>query len=235
MKALALAAAVSLTFSLAAFAQDSKPSLKPNGAAKQPPEAAANIDVAAIQKKIDEFSEAIKREPKNDAYYGARGQGYKRLGKLDLAVEDLSRAISLNPSRQAYFHIRGNVYGLQKRHRESYQDYTKALECGPKTHGLYLIQGQSAILAGDYKSALAAAKSAQVMKPDDPETLVLLGSAEQMSGMLQESLKHLTRVIEINPKDGGAYSLRSSTYQKLGKLELAKQDRDQAKRLGFQL
>ncbi|MBL8085089.1 MAG: hypothetical protein JNN26_20875 [Candidatus Obscuribacter sp.] len=235
MKALALAVTLSLTFAITAIAQDSKPTPKSNGGWRRPAEAAANIDVTWIQKKIDELTYAIKREPKNDALYGARGQGYKRLGKLDFAAEDLTQAISLNPKRQAYFHIRGNVYGLQKRHREAYLDYTKALECGPKSHSLYLSQGQAAILAGDYKSALTAARTAQQIKPDDLETLVLLGSAEQMSGMLQESLRHLTRAIEVNPKDGGAFSIRSTTYEKLGQSELAKQDKAQAKRLGFQL
>ena len=66
MKALALAAALSLTFTLAANAQDLKQSLKTNGVTRQGAEAAANIDVAAIQKKIDEFTEAIKNDPKND-------------------------------------------------------------------------------------------------------------------------------------------------------------------------
>ncbi|MDX1989002.1 MAG: hypothetical protein SFV17_20110 [Candidatus Obscuribacter sp.] len=152
--------------------------------------------------------------------FTVRGQGYKRLGKLDFAAEDLTQAISLNPKRQAYFHIRGNVYGLQKRHREAYLDYTKALECGPKSHSLYLSQGQAAILAGDYKSALTAARTAQQIKPDDLETLVLLGSAEQMSGMLQESLRHLTRAIEVNPKDGGAFSIEALPMKSLGRVNL---------------
>lgn len=231
MKALAFAAAVSLTISFAALAQDSKPTVKPNGASKQPAEAAANIDVAAIQKKIDEFTEAIKREPRNDAFYGARGDGYQRLGKLDLSIKDLSRAIELNPRRQSYFIVRANVYGKQKLYKESYVDYSRALECGPKTHNLYLRQGQAAALAHEYKLALSSARQALSLMKDDLETLVLLGGAEQMNGLYQDSLNHLTRAIDKNPFDSGAFEIRANTYLKLGKPELAKADFDRAKAL----
>jgi tetratricopeptide (TPR) repeat protein len=233
MKALALAVTLSLTLAIAAIAQDSKPSPKSNGASRQPAEAAANIDVAAIQKKIDEFSEAIKREPKNDLFYAARGQGYQRLKKFDLALADLNRAIELNSSKQGYFHVRGHIYVDLKRYREAFTDYSKAIACGAPTHNLYLKQGQAAILVGDSDSAYIAAKNAQKFKDDDLETLVLLGSAEQRKGLYQDSLKHLNRAIEINPADGGAFSIRGDTYVKLGQTELAKQDKARAKQLGY--
>lgn len=233
MKALALAAAVSLTFSLAAFAQDSKPSLKPNGA-KQPTEAAANIDVAAIQKKIDDYTAAIKSDPKNDRFYIARGQSYQRIGKLNLAEADMNNAILLNSKNRDYYHVRAHLFGTQRRYRESFADYTKAIACGPATHNLFLKQGQAAFLLGDYEAAYLAAKSAQKLNEDDTETLVLLGSAEQRKGLLQDSLKHLNRAIELSPKDGSILDIRAETYSKLGKGDLANQDKSKAKELASQ-
>lgn len=233
MKALALAAAVSLAFSFAAFAQDSKPSLKPNGVAKQPAEASANIDVAAIQKKIDEFSEAIRREPKNDKFYGARGQGYKRIGKFENALADLGVAISINPNRFAYYEVRGNTYLELKRYKEAYQDFSRAVASAPPTYSLYLKQAQSATMLGDCRNALSAAQNALKVKEDDPEALVLLGGAEQSVGMLNESLRHLSRAIEQKPNDGGAYSMRAETYKLLGKNGLASRDKESARHLGF--
>lgn len=231
MKALALAVTLSLTFAIGAIAQDSKPSPKSNGASRQPAEAAANIDVAAIQKKIDEYTAAIKNDPKNDKYYGARGQNYQRLGKLDLAVEDLSRAIELNPGRQDYFKVRALVFSNQKRYRDAFSDYSKAITCGPATHYLYLKQGQTAILSGDSEAAYSAAKNAFRLKPEDEETLVLLGSAEQDKKLFHDSLKHLSKAIELNPVDAGAFSIRGDTYSKLGQLELARKDKVRARQL----
>ncbi len=234
MKALAFAATLSLTISWEAFAQDSKLLVEPNGASKQPAEVAANIDVAAIQKKITELTEAIKREPKNDAFYGARGDGYQRLGKLDLSIKDLSRAIELNPKRQAYYELRAFIYGRQKRYHDSYVDYSKAIECGPQTHYLVLKQGQAAALAEDFKTALNSARIADGLKKDDVKTLTLLGAAEQKLGLLVDSLKHLTKAIELDASAGGVMLIRADTYSLMGKKDLAKRDEENARKLGFQ-
>ena len=233
MKALAFAVTLSLTLAIAVVAQDSKPSPKSNGASRQPAEAAANIDVAAIQKKIDEYTAAIKNDPQNDKYFGARGQNYQRLGKLDLATDDLDRAIAINPNKQAYYQVRALIFSTQGRYRESFADYSKAISCGPVTHNLYLKQGQTALLSRDYETAYVAAKEALSRKADDQETLVLLGSAEQGKGMYQESVKHLNRAIELNPTDSGAISIRGDSYIKLGQTELAIRDKSRAKQLGF--
>ncbi|MBK9282212.1 MAG: hypothetical protein IPM93_28995 [Candidatus Obscuribacter sp.] len=234
MKAFAFAAALSLTFSFATLAQDSKPTVKPNGASRQPAEAAANIDVAAIQKKIDEFTEAIKREPNRDVFYMARGQTYQRLGKLSLAEADMNRAILLSPTNRDYFHVRAHLFAAQSRYREAFADYSKAISCGPATHNLFLRQGQAAFLFGDFESAYIAAKNAQKLNENDVETLVLLGSAEQKKGFLEDSLNHLNRAIELNPRDGSTLNIRADTYSKLGKSQLAKQDKARAKELDSQ-
>ncbi len=224
MKALAFAAAVSLTISFAALAQDSKPTVKPNGASKQPAEAAANIDVAAIQKKIDDYTAAIRTDPNNDKFYGARGQNYWRLGNYGSAIEDLNRAIALNPNRQAYFEVRGDAYGKSKRHREAYLDYSKALLCGPPTHYLYLQKAYASVNLNDYRSAESAAKSALNLKPNDVETLALLGGVERGLGNLPESLKILNLAISIRPTDASLFELRAATYMKMGQKELAQKD-----------
>lgn len=234
MKALAFATAVSLTFSMAVSAQDLKASSKSSNLSKQPTEAAANVDVAAIQKKIDQFTEALKRDPSNDALYGARGDGYQRIGKLDLAVSDISRAIELNPKRQAYYELRAFMYGRQKRYHDSYVDYSKAIECGPQTHYLVLKQGQAAALAEDFKTALKSARIADRLKKDDVKTLTLLGTAEQKLGLLTDSLKHLTKAIDLDSSAGGVMLIRADTYNLMGKKDLAKKDEENARKLGFQ-
>lgn len=233
MKALALAAALSIALTVAANAQDSKPSLKSNGVTKQPAEASATIDVSSIQKKIDEYTEAIKNDPKNDKFYGARGQSYQRIGNSKKAIEDLTKAISLNPNRQAYFIVRGEVYGWIKQYSEARDDFARAISAGPTSYQLYLKHGQAAYLGGDPHTAVQSAKSALAIKPDDIEALVVLGSAEQSLGLFDDSLKHLTRVIELSPTDAGAMKIRADTYTKLGKKELARKDEERAKQIGL--
>lgn len=232
MKALAFAAALSLTFSFAAFAQDSKPTVKPNGASKQPAEAAANIDVAAIQKKIDEFTEAIKREPRNEKLFGARGQCFVKVGKFDKAISDLTVAVTANPNHQGYLAVRGDAYAKSKRYKEAFEDYGRALKVGPSSHYLLLHQASCAVLLNDYKAAEAPGKAALELKPNDVPTLTLLGSVERESGHLQKSLEFFNQAISISPNDANLLRLRAETLRLLGKKDLAEKDLNFSKRLG---
>ncbi len=231
MKALALVAALSLTFTLAAKAQDSKQSLKSNGGTRQGAEAAANIDVGAIQKKIDEYTEAIKNDPKNDKYYGARGQNYIRVGKLDRAIADLTMATSLNPGRQAYFEVRGDAFAKLKRNREAFDDYGRALGLGAPSHYLYRQRACVAVLLDNYKEAETAAKAALELKPGDSHMLGLMGGVERELGKLQQSLKFYSDAIAVDPSNAYLLRQRATTYSQLGKKELANNDLAMSKKL----
>ncbi|MBI5175827.1 MAG: tetratricopeptide repeat protein [Candidatus Melainabacteria bacterium] len=233
MKALAFATVVTLSFSMAVFAQISKSSLESDKSSKPPTKAAAGVDVAAIQKKIDDYTAAIKDDPGNDKYYGARGQNFEKLGNYTSALNDYNCAIALNPNRQAYFIVRANLHAVQKQFGDAYEDYSRAIACGPVTQGLFRAQGSNALLLGEYDKALVSARNAINLNENDWESLVLLGSVELMKGMFSDSVKHLTRAIEINPAVGGAYSIRADAFAKLGKTELAKRDKAKARELGF--
>jgi superkiller protein 3 len=229
MKALALATAVSVVLACAVGAQDSG---KTNGA-RRGMEAAVtpSVDVAAIQKKIENFSEGVKNEPKNDKWYGARGQSYWRIGKYDLALKDMNQAIALNSTKSAYFAVRGDVFSKLNRNREAYDDYGKAIAIGPPTHYLFLQRGYTAVCFKDYKAAEESAKSALALSPNDADTLALIGGIDGKLGKLQESLKYLDKAISIHSTDPSLYTLRAETHRGLGHIELAKKDLEAAKRV----
>jgi len=232
MKALALATALSVVLSCAVSAQDSQ-SGKSNGARKSSMEAAAtpSVDVAAIQKKIDAYTEAIKNDPKNDKYYAARGQNYRHLLKWDLAIADMSRAIELKPSEADYLEERGCYYAQTDRDRDAAKDFGTALAKTNRTHRLLMRYAHSLLQIGDFKSSAKYAKEALSLKPDDVDALILLGSAEQVIGELEDSLTHLGKAIVLKPNSARALRLRSLTYKAMGKLDLAQADLDRSKKL----
>lgn len=224
MKALALATALSVVFACAVCAQDSG---KTNGA-RRGMEAAAtpSVDVAAIQKKIEAYTEAIKNDPKNDKYYAARGQNYRHLLKWDQAIADMSKAIELNRSNPLYLEERGCYLVLNNRHKEACKDFEIAvLQKKPR---LRLLKAYAETLyhLDDYKNSIKYAREALDTKPDDADSLALLGSSEHMLGMEQDALKHLSRSLELEPNSTSALQARALTYKTLGKHDLAKSDLD---------
>lgn len=231
MKALALAVTLSLTFAIAAIAQDSKPIPKSNGVSRQLSDAAPNIDLTAIQKKIDELTYAIEREPKNDALYGARGQCYVKVGEFDKAISDLTVAVTANQNHQGYLAVRGDAYAKSKRYKEAFEDYGRALKVGPSSHYLLLHQASCAVLLNDYKAAEAPGKAALELKPNDVPTLTLLGSVERETGHLQKSLEFFNQAISISPNDANLLRLRAETFRLLGRKDLAEKDFNLLKKL----
>ncbi|MDX1989001.1 MAG: tetratricopeptide repeat protein [Candidatus Obscuribacter sp.] len=231
MKALALAVTLSLTFAIAAIAQDSKPTPKSNGVSRQLSDAAPNIDLTAIQKKIDELTYAIQREPKNDALYGARGQCYVKVGEFDKAISDLTVAVTANQNHQGYLAVRGDAYAKSKRYKEAFEDYGRALKVGPSSHYLLLHQASCAVLLNDYKAAEAPGKAALELKPNDVPTLTLLGSVERETGHLQKSLEFFNQAISISPNDANLLRLRAETFRLLGRKDLAEKDFNLLKKL----
>ena len=224
MKALALATALSVALACAVSAQDSG---KTNGARKGMEAAATpTVDVAAIQKKIEAYTEAIKNDPKNDKYYAARGQNYRHLLKWDLAIADMSKAINLNPSNPLYLEERGCYLVLNNRPKEACKDFEIAVS--QKKPRLRLLKAYAETLyhLDEHKTSMKYALEALENKPDDADTLALLGSCEHALGLEQESLKHLNRSLELDPKSPSALEARALTYKALGKHDLAKADFD---------
>jgi len=230
MRALALATALSVILSHAVGAQDSQSSSSIDARKSSMIEtASSSADVAAIQKKIENFSEGIKNEPKNDKWYAARGQSYWRIGKYELAHKDMNQAISLNSRKSSYFIVRGDTLSKLHREREAFEDYEKAISLGETSHYLYLQKGYCAAAFKDYRLADESAKRALKLNPLDIKTLALVGGVDRKLGRYHESLKYLDQAIALSPNDSILYRLRADTYNDMGKKELAARDLEAAK------
>lgn len=62
---------------------------------------------------IDDFSEAIRRDPKYTIGFSNRGIAYQRKGQIDRAIEDYDEAIRLNPRFALAFVNRANVHRIK--------------------------------------------------------------------------------------------------------------------------
>jgi tetratricopeptide (TPR) repeat protein len=92
------------------------------------------------EKSIENYSHAIKVDPKYaDAYYG-RGVCYYYLNEQDKALDDYSKAIAILP-RPELFYNRGMIYANKKMWNEAISDYSKAITIIPNNPNLYYSRG----------------------------------------------------------------------------------------------
>ena len=73
------------------------------------------IKHARAKRRVEEYSEAIRREPANAANYYHRGKAHQVLKNYDQAVADFSDAIRLSPQNSQFYLARASVYMLMNK------------------------------------------------------------------------------------------------------------------------
>jgi tetratricopeptide (TPR) repeat protein len=80
---------------------------------------------------VQDYSEAIKLDPKNGENYNNRANAYSLLGKFDEAVKDYDEAIKLNDKDARIYANRGVIKQRLKKEDEAQKDFQKAVELDP--------------------------------------------------------------------------------------------------------
>jgi tetratricopeptide (TPR) repeat protein len=73
---------------------------------------------------IQDYDEAIKRNPKSADALAGRGIAYEKKGQLDRAIEDSDSAVKLDPNNAKAFANRGHAYSHKKDFDHAIEDYT---------------------------------------------------------------------------------------------------------------
>ncbi len=93
--------------------------------------------VEALQKKdydraIEQFSEAIRLDPRHADSYFHRGRAHQARNELDRAAEDYSEALRFDPNRADCLYQRATVYQATNAPDLAIDDFTAALARDPK-------------------------------------------------------------------------------------------------------
>jgi hypothetical protein len=90
----------------------------------------ANHSVKVANSKIveiNDYSEAIQKNPKDVQAYFKRGNAYSRLGGDRKAIEDYTKVIKLAPKEPAIYYIRGTSFNRIREYRKAIADWEKAI------------------------------------------------------------------------------------------------------------
>lgn len=155
------------------------------------------------------------------------------------AVGHLQEAIRMHPTYKGAYILLGNAYNYLKQYDQSIAMYQKALQVAP---GDQLAEDNLAITyrdAGKYAGesqgnlqlALQYLQQAQQMRPDQSETLRLLGVAYGMSGQHQQSIDYFSRVTELSPNSATAWFDLGVAYINSGQPQVGQIYIDRAKEI----
>lgn len=175
------------------------------------PETKHYLFLASLQKEAGQLSKAektyqeiIKLEPDEANHHFALGVLYEKAKKFRRSEKSLEKAISLDPKNADALNHLG--YSLSERGKKL--DYAeelvlKALKLDPK-NGYFLDSlGWIYYKKGDMKKALINMQKASDLVPEDPVILEHLAIVQKESGLINQSMKTLTRAKALlkNSKD----------------------------------
>lgn len=134
-------------------------------------------------------------------------------GMLTEAVGHLNEALKIHPNYKNAYLLMGNAYIYLNRYEEAVVTYQKALELDPDYSEA---QGNIAVAyreAGKYQGeklnnlpkALEYLEKAYQLKPDDYETVRLLGVASGIAGNHPRALELFTKGTQMQPENAGAW------------------------------
>jgi tetratricopeptide (TPR) repeat protein len=115
----------------------------------------------------------------------------------------------------------GLLYQLQDRPSEAMVELRRALKIKPALAGANFFLGVDYCKLGEGAKAIFYLKAALRAEPNRPDIWLWLATAQEISGQLQAEVATLHRALELQPDDADLLYLLGSTYERLGKKEVA--------------
>src|SRR5712692_10790044 len=115
----------------------------------------------------------------------------------------------------------GLLYQLQDRPSEAMVELRRALKINPALAGANFFLGVDYCKLGEGAKAISYLKAALHAEPNRPDIWLWLATAQEVSGQLQAEVVTLHRALQLQPNDADLLYLLGSTYERLGKKEVA--------------
>ena len=115
----------------------------------------------------------------------------------------------------------GLLYQLQDRPSEAMVELRRALKIKPTLAGANFFLGVDYCKLGEGAKAISYLNAALRAEPNRPDIWLWLATAQEISGQLQAEIATLHRALELQPNDADLLYLLGSTYERLGKKEVA--------------
>jgi serine/threonine protein kinase/Flp pilus assembly protein TadD len=187
---------------------------------------------AIIYDKIERYDECIADctrviemgEPRYDivaieSAYSLRGTAYAQLKRYNEAFADFDRSLELSPETPEFYYNRGAVHLSLMNFKEAVDDFTSAIELRPDDPNLYVKRAAAYYNLTESDKVVADVNRVIELHLTDKEELhalyLMQGVSYAILGKHQQALPDLTRHIESEPVEAGAFYYRALCYRAL--------------------
>lgn len=156
------------------------------------------------QDALADYDRAIRSLPNDAGLYLARAAAKQRLGKFAGAAADIERALELAPNDATAMVQRGNLAADQARFADAEKDFRQAIRLNAKLVEAHRSLAWLKATCPDAKvrkpdQALAAAKRAVELSPNDYQVLDTLAAAEASAGDFANAVASQQKALTLAP------------------------------------
>jgi tetratricopeptide (TPR) repeat protein len=155
-----------------------------------------------------------------EAHFAAAQQA-QRDRDYATAEREYQAALALAPEYAEVHMNLGLVYQLENRFPEAMTEFRLALKIKPGLAGANFFLGVNYCKLGEGAKAIPYLRAALRAEPNRPDMWLWVATAQEISGQLQAEVVTLHKALELQPKDIDLLYLLGSTYERLGKQEVA--------------
>ena len=152
-----------------------------------------------LDKAVAEYTEAIRRNPKDAGAHFSRGGVYKMREEWDRAFVDFTAAIQLDPNYAMAYSERGGIHGLKGQLDLAIADYTEAIRLNPNDARAYSGRGLAFHDSGELDRAVVDLTEAIRLNPGSAsEYLVWRGNAYRLKGEQGKANEDFARALTLS-------------------------------------
>jgi len=169
----------------------------------------------------------VKEQPNNPLVHRQMAFYYDSRGKTADAEKSLLRALDIQPDSEKGLQDLTQFYMRTKQTDKAIQKLNSVPD--EKKHAFhYELLGLVYAQTGSYADSERAYRMALKVDPSNRNSVGYLVSLYLQNSRLDEGLKELDVLIQQNPSNAGAYTVKGMIYEQQGKIEDAKQNYVQA-------
>jgi tetratricopeptide (TPR) repeat protein len=192
----------------------------------------ARAELGFAERAIEDFTEAIKLDPKHARAYSARGAARAQQAP-DKALADLDEAIKLDPKLAEAFAERGQLYARKGEYEKALKDHDEAIKLDPKRAEWYGRRAVALFYSGHVEESLADLDEAIKLEPKEigfyiNRSQFRLGRGKDLAG----ALKDADEAVRLEPKNPIGHFQRAHVQSARGEWAEARKSIDEAIRLG---
>ena len=179
---------------------------------------------------IEDYSRAVKTNPRNGTAYNNRGIAYRQKANAKQAIEDSTRAIELDPKSTTFYLDRARAYRELRDFDKAIQDADAAVRIDPKLAVAYLLRGTVYGQKHDFDRALPDLDRGVALEPT-ANSFGTRGYIYLEKNDFDRAFADFTRAISLDPKVANYHIQRGVALEKKGAVDNALQEYEEAIRL----